>query len=487
MNVLFVGNQGGLNVSKFYSAIASVLCSEYRYDCTCVVLLDRERDHFFSSDSCFSDCISFQAYVATSSTPTDANISDVRNKYRDVNWSQVIAAERSFTDYSMLLGAAGERIESLTYVNTLTYYIVSFLEPLIRNSNVVVCQTPDTLFSLIAFKIARHFNVPIFAISPAWLLEPGKEGGFLATNEYLQCNAMSASYLARGNETFKLTPEQLSRVNSLIERLRCYDGKSSFWIQTSKGRQAGKHSTSPHKFRLVQYLYSNLKRDKFVEYFKIDPWRKLLANSLRFYRKRVTYSLLSTCDLLDIPPNSVFYAMHYQPEQSTLAQGIWHVNQVALIENISKSLPFGFTLVVKEHPWGRGNRPAWQYRHLSNFYNIVFVDAPSKVIIQSVKAVITVSGTVALEALAFDIPPVLLGTNFFDYCDLLYKVPSIEALPETLARILIDDDYYTKENRKHLLYNLLLSYLDGCIPAFPNVDNSSMWAHALVQQIEHSS
>lgn len=487
LKILFVGNQGGLNVSNFYNAIVGFIQSDYVSDCTSLVLLDRERRYLLDSKCNFTDCFSFQAFVASIAPPSEAEVSQIRSFYRDINWSEVIAAERSFTDYSMLLGAAGERIESMSYVVKLTYYIVRFLEAYIPRSDAVVCQTPDTLFSLIAFKIARHFRVPIFAIAPAWLLEPGQGGGFFATNEYLQCAAMSTSYISRTKDSRPLTYKELGRIETLLNYIKTYDGKTSFWSKTTKGKQAGKHSISPNTSRLLHYLYTNSRRDKLVEYFKVSPFRKTLANVLRFYRKRTTLSLMSTCSLKDIPSNSVFYAMHYQPEQSTLAQGIWHVNQIALIENISKSLPLGFTLVVKEHPWGRGNRPAWQYRHLAELYNVVFVDASSKAIIQSVKAVITVSGTVAVESLVFDKPAVLLGTNFFDYCDLFYKASSIECLPELLARILIDNDYYARDDRLSSLYHFLLSYLDGCIPFFPRIEHAQDWAHALTKQIQEST
>ena len=159
------------------------------------------------------------------------------------------------------------------------------------------------------------------------------------------------------------------------------------------------------------------------------------------------------------------------------------MNQVALVENISKSLPLGYTLVVKEHPWGRGNRPRWQYKHLSQFYNVVFCDAPAKEIIRRVDAVVAVSGTVAMEALVFDKPTILLGRNFFDYSDLLYKVPCINDLPEVLAKILIDGDYTKQPEREERLYRFLIAYLDGLVPCFPLQEFAAEWGNALASEL----
>jgi hypothetical protein len=216
---------------------------------------------------------------------------------------------------------------------------------------------------------------------------------------------------------------------------------------------------------------------------KINPLRKIHANLLRLTRKHLTRSAFGPSTTVPIPSRSVFFAIHYQPEQSTLAQGIWHVNQVALVENISKSLPLGYTLVVKEHPWGRGNRPRWQYKHLSRFYNVVFCDAPAKEIIKSVEAVITVSGTVAMEALVFDKPTIMLGRNFFEFSDLVYLVPAINDLPEVLLKILIDGDYSLQPDREVRLHRFLMSYLDCLVPCFPLLEFAGEWGRSLAMEL----
>ena len=350
----------------------------------------------------------------------------------------------------MLLGASGQRSESPEYVRALVVAIVRFLEQVLEGCNVMVCQTADTLVSLIAFKVARHLGISAYSIAPAWLLEPGKGGGFFANSEYLECEQMTRSYASRS--ATPLTNEERTRVEMLIQSIRGFDGKTAYNITTSKGKTAGRRALSPNAFSFISYLANNARRNKNVEYVKIDPLRKLRANLLRITRKQLTRNSFGPCHPDSIPSRSVFYAIHYQPEQSTLAQGIWFVNQVALVENISKSLPLGYTLVVKEHPWGRGNRPRWQYEHLASFYNIVFCDAPAKEIIQRVDAVIAVSGTVAMEALIFDTPTVMLGRNFFEFSDLIYRVPVINDLPKVLAKILIDGDYEIQSDREARLH-----------------------------------
>lgn len=481
MKVAFIGNQGGREVYAFYVGMAKALHDGFAASSRFAVWLDGERSDLVGQGFVDADCLSFEAHVRNAPVAGDDEIDRLVRDYREVNWSEVVAAERAFTDYSMLLGAAGDRRESPEYVRGLVVAIVRFLEQVLDGCGAMVCQTADTLFSLIAFKVARHLRMPAYAIAPAWLLEPGKGGGFFANSEYLECERMMRSFAARA--AIPLTTAERARAETLIQSIRGFDGKTAFNATTSKGKTAGRRALSPNAVRFLSYLSENARRNKRVEYVKIDPLRKVQANLLRITRKHLTRNAFGSPDPESIPPRSVFFAIHYQPEQSTLAQGIWHVNQVALVENISKSLPLGYTLVVKEHPWGRGNRPRWQYEHLAGFYNVVFCDAPAKEIIKRVDAVVAVSGTVAMEALVFDKPTVLLGRNFFEFSDLIYRVPVINDLPDVLAKILVDGDYASQPDREVRLHRFLMAYLDGLVPHFPLQEFAGEWGRALAAEL----
>lgn len=481
MKILFVGNQGGREVIAQYAGMARTLTEEFGIATRFALWLEKERAIPAEYGVHEAETSSFEEYVRRTPPPDSAAVERLVRNYREVYWSEVVAAERAFTDYSMLLGAAGERRESLGYVQRLVATIVGYLEEVLGGCAAAVCQTADTLFSLMVFKVARHLGIPAFAIAPAWLLEPGKGGGFLASNEYLECRKMVRAFARR--QTAPLLESERTRTKALLESIRGFSGKTAFHATTSKGKSAGRSAVTPQWRRLGTYLAENARRDERVEYIKIDPVRKLRANLLRAYRKLAARKAYGTTDVASLPERSVFYALHYQPEQSTLAQGIWHVNQVALVENISKSLPLGYTLVIKEHPWGRGNRPFWQYTHMAGFYNVMFCDAPAKEIIRRVEAVVAVSGTVAMEALAFDKPTVVLGRNFFEFSDLFYRVRDIQDLPEVMARILIDGDYAKQPDREERLHRFLMSYLDGLVPSFPLPGQMDEWGRALAEEI----
>lgn len=283
MRVAFIGNQGGREVYAFYAGMARALNHGFGVSNRFAVWLDVERLDLVSQGFADADCFSFEAHVRNVPTAGDEEIDRLVYEYREVNWSEVVAAERAFTDYSMLLGAAGDRQESLEYVRDLVTAIVRFLEQVLDGCGAMVCQTADTLFSLVAFKVAHHLRIPVYAITPAWLLEPGKGGGFFANSEYLECERMLRSFTIR--RASEVTSFERERVEALIQSIRGFDGKTAFSATTSKGGAAGRRALSPNAVSFLPYLIKNLRRDKFVYYVKIDPLRKLRANLLRVTRK----------------------------------------------------------------------------------------------------------------------------------------------------------------------------------------------------------
>lgn len=406
----------------------------------------------------------YEEFLASDRSDWPSHLERVATGYPEVNWSGVIASERSFTDYSFLLSGAGHRTESYDYVQRLLVNTVRFFESVFAGSvyDAVVCQTADSFFTHVLFKVAQHFGAKMFAISPAWLQEDGKPGCFFTNDEYMRCDRMIAAYRKLLSQT--LTPEQIERVDRFRQAVVGFDGNKAFYSVNK--RSFGRNPLSPNIRRLPGYIFQNLRKDKNLDYIRIDPVAKVRANVMRlwrFWRCRFLVGGTNT----PVPHKAVFFALHFQPEQSTLVGGIYYANQVALVENIAKSLPLGYTLVLKEHPAGRGARPAWQYRHLASFPNIIFCDAPSKVIARQVGAVVTITGTIGLEALALDKPTIVLGRTFFDYSDLFYKPSGVLELPALFRSLLIDGEYQRRPNRSDLIRKTLLSYLGGLVASYP--------------------
>jgi Capsule polysaccharide biosynthesis protein len=188
-------------------------------------------------------------------------------------------------------------------------------------------------------------------------------------------------------------------------------------------------------------------------------------------------------ETMNFSPRSVFFPLHYQPEQTTLVGGIYFANQVGVLENIAKALPFGYSLIVKEHPRGRGARPAWQYTHLAHFPNIEFCDADTKDILRRCEAAVTIAGTIGLEALAMDKPVILLGQCQYDFVDVVYRAESWPDLARIFRRILIDRDYERNSARHRVIDRFFLAFLATQVPVPRNKESADTIAAAICEEL----
>ncbi len=107
----------------------------------------------------------------------------------------------------------------------------------------------------------------------------------------------------------------------------------------------------------------------------------------------------------------VLYALHIDPEASTMVKAPWHTNQLSVIEQASKALPPGWKLVVKENLPCIGIRPEGFYDEIERFHNVRLLPPAANTgeWMDRSRIVLSITGTVAWEALIKGKPVVLVG------------------------------------------------------------------------------
>jgi hypothetical protein len=145
---------------------------------------------------------------------------------------------------------------------------------------------------------------------------------------------------------------------------------------------------------------SKLSYSKFLIY-KINTIRKKLENKRSYNKLAQTH--------IDTNKPYIFCALQYQPEKSTCPLGGRFVNQILMIELLSKNLPHGWNLFVKEHPsqfvldytrYGELYRNKEFYRKITKFPNTYLIPMNTDVfnMIDRSSAVASVTGTICWEA-----------------------------------------------------------------------------------------
>jgi hypothetical protein len=477
--------QGGRPEAEFNAAIAAALvkAGARRVDVSVVCLRESDAETIRALAPAVHVAESFERFHDRTPAPDlAAETLRLARDYADVNWWAIAAAERSFVDSSFLIGGLGQRSESQEYVEALIVGLVRHLEAVFSEGrySAAVCQAADSLMSYIFHQVARRFAAQLLVLSPnAWIREDGKPGFYIGYDEFMHNARMEAHYRELGHRPLREDERQRSR--RFQQTVRDFEITRAF--RSIMNRPFIVPAVSPNLRRLWTYLHENTARRKEIEYYKIDVAAKARANMLRVWRRWRSRRLLGS-SVPAIPPRSVFYPMQYQPEQTTLVGGIYFANQVALVENLAKALPFGCTLVVKEHPRGRGARPAWQYRHLAHFPNVRFCDADAKEIIRRCEAVVTITSTVGLEAMALDRPVIVLGNCYYDFADVVYRPKNWPELAQALKRILIDGEYRSNAARGEWIDRFFLAYLRARVPAALSRDSADAVAEGLLAELE---
>lgn len=144
------------------------------------------------------------------------------------------------------------------------------------------------------------------------------------------------------------------------------------------------------------------------------------------YRGRASFSFT---------PPAVALFLHVQPEETVEGLAFDYQDQVAIARQIVVGLPANYQLIAKEHPVDAGRRPSDFYRELASIPGVVLLhhSVQAQTVLESVDAVITLSGTVTLEAMARGVPAVVLGDSYYAGFAGVYRPSDIASLRASLA------------------------------------------------------
>ena len=119
----------------------------------------------------------------------------------------------------------------------------------------------------------------------------------------------------------------------------------------------------------------------------------------------------------------VYMTLHIEPEISLFWYSPEFSNVYEAIVWISKSLPVGVTLVIKEHPVSLAVRSMHFYKFLSKIPNVKFahIDSMSIDWIHCSEFVCTITGSVGTEAVYYNKPVISFGKH-----QLINHLPSVE-------------------------------------------------------------
>jgi hypothetical protein len=129
--------------------------------------------------------------------------------------------------------------------------------------------------------------------------------------------------------------------------------------------------------------------------------------------------------------------LHLIPESSTLTDAPFYINELMVIEQVSKSLPVGWILYVKEHQSMLGERSLKFYKKANSLHNVKMISInfykDPKPLISFSQGVITITGTSAYEAAMLGKKAIIFGDVSFNLIEGISRVRSFEELPALIS------------------------------------------------------
>ncbi|MCR5421614.1 MAG: hypothetical protein K6E98_11445 [Lachnospiraceae bacterium] len=208
-----------------------------------------------------------------------------------------------------------------------------------------------------------------------------------------------------------------------------YDRDSILWIlRVMRGKF--------HYFFDMDIAKGNhrLKKKNRVLYAPSLPYIKHYWQVMTLRRK-----FMGKNDIFEAPvegENYVYMPLHLIPESTVFVKASYFVDELSLIEAVSKSLPVGWWLYVKEHQAMLGERHVDFYKKVKQLHNVRLVQVnhyhDPKPWIMKAKGVVTIVGTTAYEEALLGRKSVIFGDVPFELIDGITKVRSYEELPELI-------------------------------------------------------
>lgn len=169
-----------------------------------------------------------------------------------------------------------------------------------------------------------------------------------------------------------------------------------------------------------------------------------------------------------------YYPLHIQPEATPDIIAMNYCNQLELISQIARSLPFGTKLIVKEHPNASGAETLKRLLWIRKQNNVILIppQTPSKDLIKGSLGVITIAGTVGMEARLENKPVLLFSEVYYSsLLDHIYKVTDYNELSKTLQFFLSDSNFFECTNYKDFL-GFMDQHSSDCYIYDPLVDSA---------------
>jgi len=375
------------------------------------------------------------------------------NKFHGVNFNLPIVAERFLSDYYMLDGALGHRRYCFEDVQFILKSWILFLDQHIQSCEIIFSGYADNIISHLTFLISEHYGKQCISFGPKNVIN--HETNYLTSGLF----SKPCHNLVNNNPKMdvSLLVKYIENYDMRHQRERAYKDTKGLSKPILGMYSANIISKSFWHYTLLGHKTKNKSLKKFLELDRIDLYSKVKSYVIR------TYNVLSTKIFYkfvkdEIPLNTkiVYLPLQVQPEASTSVTSPYFMNLQSVVEYVSKSLPLGFVLVVKEHPAIKGMRSISFLKKIRSLPN-VYLASPNKNAKNLMKLstlIIGFGGTTLLEAIYLGKRILIFEDSFYSKGKLVWRLKNYRNLHnEILDFLKLEITDSEKESELEIMLN----------------------------------
>lgn len=366
----------------------------------------------------------------------EKKIDDYILKYELPPLMQLVYADRHIREY-----------RDMTIIENLVLQHIRFWEDFFENEkpNYLVSEAISGLSVYLAYLIGKKYGCTYLGVTHSRL--PDKF--YITEDEFGYNKKLNSLYLVGNEQSKSMLAEEF------IQNFKKNKTKPSYMIVQAQ----------PPKIGSIRQIGTYINDGNSLDYFYTNGNINLATAVMRKISRKVRYYILSRFNkqIFEFPREEdfVLFPVHFQPEASTMVQAPFFENQVAIIENIARTLPIGVMLYVKDHYAAIGSKELEFYRQIKRLPNVRLINpyVDSHSLIKKSKIVITITGTVGWEAILYDKPVIVFGDVFYDVYSKVVKVTDYTKLSDAIKQILDGEQRYVNEEDRNAFVGSYLNSL----------------------------
>ncbi len=374
---------------------------------------------FFSGGAKGSDSVLLKAGISQEHIHT-AEFDDSKKNFplSDVEYIQKAEEKYGFTSWDVWqISAPRKRSRMKLNSNQVLYWIEYYLRETEKSisqfkPDYVIFYGIASFSGVIQYKMFLYHNIEVIEIT----------------------NSRIAGRFAVNNNTEARWPLLIKEYEKIKKRELTFEEKkiSEEFIKQFKDKPVKPDGTASIKISRSEKI------KKYIGYAKTLTYRRQLPDLKQFIWP-IMDKLLDISRTFEMPVKGEKYAyfpLHVTPEVSVSFYGRWYSNQLALIETISRSLPCGYKLYVKEHTYNYSSRPWYFRKEIRKFPNIRLISphANSQEIIRDSSLIFTISSTTGWEAIIYQKPTIVFGDIYYAIFEEISKVHDLRNLTALIEK-----------------------------------------------------